>query len=124
METEALNIAAVIAGAVVAFAFGAVIYHPKVLGSVWAEGSGVDLGGPAPVLAFGIQGLGLLALAAVVGLTATVNFLGTAILAILAVALFVVANGAFQRKSAGALAVDCAYVVGAGIIMIAAQGLL
>ena len=41
MEGEALNITAVIAGAVAGFVFGAVIYHPKVLGTIWANGSRV-----------------------------------------------------------------------------------
>ena len=124
MEGEALNITAVIAGAVAGFVFGAVIYHRKVLGTIWANGSGVPLDGKPPVLAFLLQILALLALAIVVGMTATVNFLGTAILAILAAALFVASGGVFQRKSGGAVATDAVYIIGAGALMIAMQGLL
>ncbi len=124
MEAEALNITAVIVGAVAGFVLGAVVYNPKVLGTIWARGSGVDLsaGAPPPVLAFGAQFLALLCLAVVVGMTATVNFLGTAVLAILGAALFVVSHGAFVRKSTAAMLIDGLYVVGAGVLMILAQG--
>ena len=124
MEAVALNVPAVVAGAVAAFVFGWVIYHPKVLGRIWAEGSGVELSSSPPVLAMVLQALALLALATVVGMTATVNFLGTALLAIAAVALFVASGGAFTGKTAGAIAVDVIYILGAGVLMIAAQGLL
>ncbi len=125
MEAEALNITAIAIGAVVAFIYGAIIYHPRVLGTIWAKGSGVSLeGGNSPILAFALQILALLALAIVVGTTATVSFLGTAILAIVAAALFVVSGGAFQRKSTGAMLTDGLYVLGAGALMIAAQGVI
>ncbi len=124
MEAEPLNIAAVIAGAVAAFVFGMILYHPKVLGRVWAQGSGVELGGSMPVGAMVLQAAGLIALAIVVGVTATLNLLGTAILAILAVALFVAANGSFAGKSSGAFLTDAGYAVGAGALMILAQGAL
>ncbi len=124
MEAEALNIPAVIAGAVAGFVLGMILYHPRVLGTIWAKGSNMELGGSAPFAAFALQILGLLALAIVVGMTATVNFLGTALLAIAAAALFLLGNGAFARKSIGALATDGFYIFGAGALMIAAQGLL
>jgi len=124
MEAEALNIPAVLAGAVAGFVFGAVIYHPKVLGTVWANGSGVTLDGKPPILAFLLQSLALLALVLVVGMTATLNLLGTALLAIGAAALFVASNGVFQRKTTGAVATDAVYIIGAGALMIVAQGLL
>ncbi len=124
MEADPLNTTAVIAGAVAAFLFGAVLYHPRVLGRIWAEGSKVDLDGRTPVLAMVLQAAGLVALALVVGLTATLNLLGTAVLAILAVAMVVSASGAFARKSSGAIGIDFLFVIVAGVLMIAAQGLL
>lgn len=124
MEAEPLNATAAIAGAVAAFLFGAVLYHPRVLGRVWAEGSNVDLDGKSPMLAMVLQAAGLVVLASVVGLTATLNLLGTAVLAILAVALIVAASGAFARKSFGAIGTDFLFVIIAGVLMIAAQGLL
>ena len=124
MEAEALNTAAVIAGTVAAFILGMILYHPRVLGTIWANGSNVDLGGSPPVAAFVLQILGLLSLALVIGMTATINFLGTALLAIAAAALMTVGNGVFSRKSKGALMVDGLYILGGGVLMIAAQGLL
>lgn len=124
MEAEPLNVAAVVAGAVAAFIFGMILYHPKVLGRIWADGSGVELGGSIPVGAMVLQAAGLVALAIVVGMTATLNLLGTAILAIVAVALFAAANGAFTGKSSGAILTDAGYAVGAGVLMILAQGAL
>jgi len=124
MEAEALNIAAVLVGAAAAFALGMILYHPRVLGTIWANGSGVELGGSPPIAAFAFQILGLISLAVVVGMTATINFLGTAVLAIAAVALISLGNGAFSGKSKGALLTDGLYIFGAGVLMIAAQGLL
>lgn len=124
MNPASLNIPAVALGAVLAFALGFILYHPKVFGRAWAEGSGVDLGGSPPALAFVAQIAALAALSIVVGMTATVDFLGTAVLAIVAAALFVVSGGAFLKKSGAALAVDGGYIIGAGALMIAAQGIL
>ncbi|MCG6885509.1 MAG: DUF1761 domain-containing protein [Silicimonas sp.] len=125
MEPESLNVAAVALGTVAAFVFGMILYHPKVLGRTWAEGSGVNLDkGGFPAAAMILQLGALIALALVIGLTATLNLLGTALLAILAVALFVVANGAFGRRSTGAVVTDGIYAIGSGALMIVAQGLL
>ena len=125
-QPESLNILAVLIGTVVAFLFGWLIYSPKVFGVKWAEGSGVKLGDASsmPVFAMIAQLVALLLLALVIGVTATTSALGTAILAILAAAAFVVSSGAFVKKSNYALAVDGGYVVGSGAIMILAQGLL
>lgn len=124
MEAEALNIPAVAAGAVAAFLAGWIIYHPRVFGTAWAKGSGVDLDGSPPALAFVAQIVGLIALALVIGMTATISYLGTALLAILAAAAMVISGGAFLKKTGAALAVDGGYILIAGVLMIAAQGLL
>jgi len=124
MEPEALNLPAVALGAILAFVWGMILYHPRVAGSAWARGSGIETGGATPAAAIILQALGLIALALVVGMTATISYLGTAILAILAVALMVVSSGAFQRKSGGAMAIDGLYAVIAGALMILAQAVL
>lgn len=124
MDAAALDWTAVIAGVVAGFAFGAVVYHPRVLGTIWARGSGVPLDGRPPVLAFLLQILALLALAMVISMMAAVQQLGAALLAILAAMLFVASSGVFQRKSFGAVATDMIYIIGAGILMIVAQALL
>ncbi len=125
MEAEPLNLAAVGLGTVAAFVFGMILYHPRVLGRTWANGSGVNLDEAGfPAAAMLLQLGALIALALVIGLTATLNLLGTALLAILAVALFVVANGAFGRRSTGAIVTDGLYALASGALMIAAQGIL
>ena len=125
-QPENLNILAVIVGTIAAFLFGWLIYSPKVFGTKWAEGSRVELGAASsmPVFAMVAQLIALALLALVIGVTATTSALGTAILAILAAAAFVVSSGAFLKKSNFALAVDGGYVVGSGAIMILMQGLL
>lgn len=127
METpETLNWLAVIAGTVVAFLVGWAWYSPRFFGKGWAAGSGIETGGTGtmPVFAMLAQVVALFVLALVVGITATADALITAVLAILAVALFAVSGGAFVKKSGYAMAVDCGYIIVAGVVMIAAQGLL
>jgi hypothetical protein len=115
----------VIAGTVVAFLVGWAWYHEKVFGTRWAQGSRVELGSAAsmPVFAMGTQLVGLGVLSLVVGITAQFEMLITAILSILAVAVLVVSNGAFVKKSQAALAIDFFYIVVAGAVMIGAQGI-
>ncbi|MGJ8617512.1 MAG: DUF1761 domain-containing protein [Sulfitobacter sp.] len=125
MEFANVNWLAVIVGAVVGFLVGWLFYSPILFGKRWAEGSGVKLNtaDKMPAQAMITQFLALFALSIVVGVTATANALITAILAILAAALFVASNGGFCKKSGYAIAVDFGYICVAGVIMIVAQGL-
>lgn len=122
---ENLNWIAVLTGTVAAFLFGWLLYSPPVCGRKWAEGSRVELGTASamPVFAMATQFGALFLLALVVGITATTNALGTAVLAILAAAAFTVSGGAFVKKTGYAMAVDGGYIVGSGVLMILAQGL-
>ena len=121
-----INWIAVIAGTIVSFLAGWLWYSPKLFGEGWAKGSGVDLGSASdmPIFAMICQLVALFLLALVVGITATTDALFTAIFAILAAAAFVLSGGAFTRKSNYAMGVDFGYIIIAGIIMIACQGLL
>jgi hypothetical protein len=123
---EPLNWIAIIAGTVAGFLLGWIVYSPGVFGRKWAEGSRVELGSASsmPVFAMAAQFAALFALALVIGITATTNSLGAAIAAIVAAALFVVSGGAFVKKTGYAMAVDGGYILGAGVLMIFAQGLL
>ncbi|MCK7612776.1 DUF1761 family protein [Roseibium sediminicola] len=125
MEFETVSWIAVITGAVAAFLFGWLVYSPLLFFKVWAEGSGVEVepGGKPPLGAMVLQIIGLLCLSAVVGVTATIEALITALLAILAAACLTMSNGAFAGKSTAAIAVDGGYIVGAGILMIVAQAI-
>jgi len=122
---SAVNWLAVIAGTVVSFLIGWLWYSPKLFGTKWALGSGVDLGSAdkMPVSAMLLQLIALFLLAIVVGITATTNSLFTAILAILAAAAFVVSSGAFVNKSRYALTTEFFYILLAGVLMILCQGL-
>ncbi|MDA8747120.1 DUF1761 family protein [Litoreibacter sp.] len=126
MELASVNWAAVITGTIAAFLFGWLIYSPKLFGKGWAEGSGMTLteDSKPPSHALILQLIALFLLALIVGITETSEAIVAAIIAILATAVFVVANGAFSGKSRYALSVDGGYVVGAGALMIVAQGLL
>ena len=128
MESEFANVnwIAVILGTVVAFLVGWLWYSPKLFGTGWAAGSGVELGSAQsmPVFAMISQLVGLFLLALVVGVTATTNALMTAILAILAAATMTMSAGAFVKKSNYALGVDFGYIIVAGVVMIICQGIL
>lgn len=120
-----VNWLAVITGTLVAFLVGWLWYSPKLFGTKWAQGVGVDLGEAKamPVFAMVAQLLALLLLALVIGITATFNALITAIVAILAAAMFVVSSGAFVQKSRYALTVEFFYILVSGVIMILAQAI-
>lgn len=121
MEFANVNWLAVIVGTVAAFLLGWLVYSPILFGKKWAEGSGVEMNtaDKMPVFAMIAQLIALLAL----GVTATSDAFITAILSILAAALFVTSNGGFCRKSGYAITVDFGYVFAAGIVMIIAQGI-
>lgn len=120
---ENLNWLAVLIGTAVAFGLGMVWFGP-LFGKVWAKGSH-DIQPPArpPALAMAAQFLGTFALALVIGLTATINALGTALLAIAALALLLFAGGLFSQKTFGAAAVEGSFALAMGAVMIAAQAL-
>ena len=120
-----LNIAATLLGAIAAFGLGMIWFSPLLFGRAWAAGShAISPPVRPPLLAMAVQFAGTAALALVIGLTATTDALGTAIAAILAAALLVAGMDLFSQKSRRATLIDSGYVVTAGIVMIAAQGLL
>ncbi len=92
----------------------------------WAAGSGVpwDKANKMPVFAMVSQLIAIFLLALVVGLTASVNALITAILVILSIATFTASMGGFVKKSSFAIIVDFFYIIITGIILILCQGIL
>jgi len=112
-------------GTIAAFLVGWLWYSPKLFGTKWAEGSGVEMGSASsmPVFPMVSQLVALFLLSMVVGITATAEALITAILAILAVATFVVSTGSFGQKSMAAVTIDFFYIVVAGVVMIICQGI-
>ena len=125
MDILLLNWPAVIAGTVLAFGLGMLWFSPKMFGEGWSTGShNIQPPETAPVAAMIIQLIGTFLLAFVVGMTATAEALGTAIAAILAVALTVAGMDLFSQKSGKATAIDAGYVIVGGFLMILAQGIL
>lgn len=124
-ELDMVNWLAVGVGTIVAFLVGWAWYSPMLFGKKWAEGSHVELDNidKMPVMAMISQLIALFLLAMVVGITATQDMLMTAILAILAAAVFAFSMGGFSAKSTYAQTIDFLYVVAAGAVMIVAQGI-
>ncbi|MGR3814613.1 MAG: DUF1761 domain-containing protein [Cognatishimia activa] len=125
METEALNWAAILVGTIAAFFAGWAIFSPFMFGKTWAIGSRISPEPPEqmPWMAMGLQVIGLFFLALVIGTTAQIEALTTAIVAILAAAGMVMAQDAFSQKSGAAILIDGGYVVISGVIMILCQGI-
>lgn len=125
MDVSIVNWLAVGVGTIGAFLLGMLWFSPVLFGKGWSTGSH-DIQPPdsPPIAAMVIQFLGTFALAMVVGLTETTGALLTAITAILATALIIAGMDLFSQKTGKATLIDASYIVFAGVIMIAAQGLL
>ena len=123
--TANLNWLAVGVGTIAAFLLGWLWYSPKLFGTKWAQGVGIELDAKGPSsIAMVLQFSGTFLLAWVIGVTAAANALLTAILVIFTIALLLAASGFFCRKSGYAIATETGFVVIMSIIMIVCQGLL
>ena len=125
MDVSLINWPAVALGTIAAFVLGMLWFSPRLFGRVWSKGSH-DLSPPdsPPMAAMVLTFLGLALLAFVVGMTETNQAIGTAVAAIVAVAVMIAGMDLFSQKSAGATLVDAGYIVASGVLMILAQGIL
>lgn len=121
-----VNWLAVIIGAVLAFVLGWLWYSPRLFGTKWAEGSGINMGSASqmPMGAMAAQVLGLLLMSWFVGVTAVSNALLTVILAIVAFTVLAYSGNSFSGKSSYARLVDAGYWIAALVVMIVVQGVL
>jgi hypothetical protein len=121
-----VNWLAVIVGAVLAFLLGWLWYSPMLFGRKWAEGVGVELGSASsmPVGAMVSQGVALLLLAWIFGITAANEDLLTVILVVLAIAAFIVSAGMFAKKSMYAIYTEAGYIIASGVVMFIVQAIL
>jgi hypothetical protein len=120
----AMNWPAVIAGTVAAFGFAWLWFGP-LFGKAWAAGShAIQPPARLPVLAMTVHRLATFLQACLIGATATTDALGTALLAIVACALFQFGGSLFSQKSNSAALIDGGSILGMGALMIAFQGLL
>ena len=117
-----VNWLAVIVGAVVAFGLSMVWFGP-LFGKVWAQGShGITPPARFPVAAMVLYAVGTFLLAWLIGATATINALGTAIGLVLALAIMLVSSSLLGQKSTAAALIDGGIVILMGVVMIVAQG--
>jgi len=125
MESVALNWPAITLGTVAAYGLGLIWFSPILFGKAWSQGSH-NLARPKtpPIAAMIVQLTAVIALAILVGMTASTDALGTAIIGILSAALFVAGIDLFSQKSTTATFIDAGYVVASGTLMILSQGLL
>jgi hypothetical protein len=121
-----VNWLAVLAGTALAFLLGWLWYSPRLFGTKWAQGAGVEPGSAsgAPVAALMTQLVATFLLSWVVGVTAAQNALTTIVLIVAMLALFTVANGLFGKKSGYAIGVEAGFIVAMAAIMIVVQGIL
>ena len=120
-----INWLAVIVGAVIAYALGALWYSPKMFGTRWMEGVGLtkdSMGSPTmPMIA---QAVGTFLLAWVIGITERTDALLTALLIALTIAVIIKANGLWAGKSRYAISVESGYVLVMVIVMILTHAVL
>ena len=122
--TNNVNWVAVIVGTLVAFLLGWLWYSPKLFGTKWAEGVGVNLDGSKPsALALVVQFAATFLLAWIIGVTAVANALLSAILIVLTIVCLMVASGLFCQKSRYAITTEAGFVVVMAVVMIICQGI-
>ncbi len=123
--TEGVSWIGVIVSFVVSFMLGWLWYNPKVFGKKWAEGVGLSMSdcGDMPIFAMTIQALGTFGLAWLFGITAASDKLLTIILILATLILFIVANGKFAQKSNTAVAIEGAFILAMGIVMVVCQAI-
>lgn len=124
--TEGMNWAAVGLGTVLAFLLGWLWYSPRLFGTKWAAGIGVELGAASsmPMAAMGFQLLATFLLAWVVGLTETRQALLECILIVVTIMVVVIANGFFGKKSGYAIATEAGFILAMGVVMVLSQAVL
>lgn len=123
--TTGVNFIAVIVGAIAAFMVGW-LWYTKLFGAKWAAGNGIDMGkaGDMPMLAMGMQFLGLFLVSWFVGVTAVGSQLATLLLGVLAFVVMAASGGLYAMKPKSVILIDAGYWIVAVIVMIVAQGLL
>jgi hypothetical protein len=118
-----VNWIAVLVGAAAAFALGIAWFGP-LFGKTWSAGShGLQPPARFPVFPTAVQAVGTFLLSWVIGATATIDALFTAVFLILAIAALQLSGSLYSQKSPKAALIDASYVIAMGVLMIAAQGI-
>ena len=124
--TANVNWIAVIVGFVLSWLLGWLWYSPKLFGTKWAAGKGVDLGTSSdmPVAAMITQAIGTFLLSWIVGITAANDALLTVLLVVLTIMALLMSNGLFGKSTRYTITTEVGFVAAMAVIMIAAQGIL
>lgn len=118
-----VNWTAVLVGTIVSYGLGMLWFGP-LFGKPWAAGShGITAPSRPPIVAMALQLAGTFLLAWIIGATATINALLTAVLVILAIAALLAAGALFSQKSTVAALLEGGFVLLMGAVMILMQGL-
>jgi Protein of unknown function (DUF1761) len=118
-----VNWTAVIAGTIASFGLGFLWFGP-IFGKIWSAGShGITVPSRMHLSTMALQLAGTFLLAWVIGATATINALVTAVFVILATAVLLTAGALFSQKPAAAAILEGGFVLAMGVLMIAAQGI-
>jgi len=122
--TENVNWLAVIVGASVAYLLGWLWYSPKLFGTKWAQGVGIDMSGDEmPAMAMTVQAVGTFLLAWIVGITAGNNALLTIMLVAITLMTLMAASGLYCKKSKASILIEVGYVFTMVVVMIICQGI-
>ena len=124
--TTNVNWIAVMAGTVAAFLLGWLWYSPKLFGTKWAAGVGIEMSADCvmPVAAMITQLIATFLLAWVIGVAAAHHALMTASLIVITIATLLAAGGLFAKKSHDAIAIEAGFIVAMAVVMIVAQVIL
>jgi len=124
--TANVNWIAVVAGFVLSFLLGWLWYSPKLFGTKWAEGVGIDLSAASgvPAKAMITQAVATFLLSWVVGVTVANNAPYTLILIVLTIITLMKASGFFSQKSTYAIATETGFVAAMAVIMVICQTFL
>ncbi len=115
-----VNWIAVGVGAVLAFLLGWLWYSPKLFGTKWAVGVGININdnsGPKAKAVFS-QAIGTFLLSWVIGITATMDAIGLAVLIAVTIAVLIKANGLFAKKSRYAVVTESSFIIAMVFVMV------
>ncbi len=123
--TNGVSWSGVIVGAIAAFLIGWIWYSPRVFGTKWAEGLGVELGTSSemPMAAMLTQIIGLFLMSWFVGVTAVSSALLTVILATLAFTVLGYSGGMFGKQNSLVRNVNAGYWIVCLVVMVISQGI-
>lgn len=123
--TTNVNWLAVIIGFVASFLLGWLWYSPRLFGTKWAEGAGVDLGaaGEMPVTAMVMQAIGTFLLSWIVGITASNEALAIMILIAVTFATLQIAGGHYLKHSNYTIMTNAGFTIAMVVVMVVVQGI-